>query len=66
MYEINITLNGKHYFATAERSCPSITKAFDLIKDFRKVFPQELGFEITLSEVKHTHESIKIPEIGTK
>lgn len=62
MYEINVVLNGKHYFATAERSCQTITKAFELIKDFRKAFPQELGFEITLSEVKHVHETVKIPD----
>lgn len=47
-YEINVTLNGKHFFATAERS---ITNRWDLnnkLKIFIDKFPKEEGYEISV------------------
>ena len=49
-YEINVTLNGKHFFATAERS---ITNRWDLnnkLKIFVDKFPKEEGYEISVTK----------------
>ena len=49
-YEINVTLNGKHFFATAERS---ITNRWDLnnkLKIFIDKFPKEEGYEISVTK----------------
>lgn len=49
MYEINIALNGTHYFATAERSGNwSREMAIEILTDIRKRFPKEEGYECTL------------------
>ena len=48
-YEINIALNGKHFFATAPRSC---TRQSDLIKVMnvlKEKFPSKEGYEITVT-----------------
>lgn len=49
-YEINVSLNGIHYFATAPRSGQiDQNKLQALVDDFRARFPQEEGFEITVT-----------------
>ena len=49
-YEINISLHGKHFFATDERS---LTSWFDVIKVYpvlKQKFPAEEGYEITITK----------------
>jgi hypothetical protein len=49
-YEINVSLNGRHFFATAKRS---ITSQSDLKKVYPVIkakFPEEEGFTIMVSE----------------
>ena len=49
MYEINVSLNGQHFFATDERSITSIyelKKVFPIIKE---KFPKSEGYEITVT-----------------
>jgi hypothetical protein len=48
-YEINVALNGRHFFATSERS---ITHEFDLemiLPVMKQKFPKEEGYEITVT-----------------
>lgn len=48
-FEINVSLNGRHFFATAPRSCvnPSETKA---VRDvLRKKFPESEGFAVEVT-----------------
>jgi len=47
-YEINVSLNGQHYFGTHERSATNGDKAYDLARDLRERFPKSEGFEVTL------------------
>lgn len=49
-YEINVALNGRHYFATHERSITYIKTAEKVFADFLKRFPKEEGFSISLTE----------------
>ena len=46
-YEINVALNGKHLFATAERSCTTREKFDKIISLFKKKFPEEEGYSIS-------------------
>lgn len=55
-YEINISLNGKHLFATARRSITTENELVQVNKIFQDKFPQQEGYSITI-----THH----PEIGS-
>lgn len=59
-YEIDISLNGKHFFATAERS---ITNKYDLekvYKVFKEKFPKEDGYEITVQYWEKTGRNVEM------
>ena len=45
-YEINVTHNGQHLFATAERSLLTEAKAKALFQDFATRFPAEQGYSV--------------------
>ena len=49
-YEINVSLNGKHLFATAERSITDIHKANMVYNLFKEKFPKEDGYEIRVTK----------------
>lgn len=47
-YEINVSLNGKHFFATAERSIMNKYDLEKVYKVFKEKFPKEEGYEIMI------------------
>lgn len=49
-YEINISLNGEHFFATAERSIKSENKLENIYKILKDKFPTEEGYNITVTK----------------
>lgn len=49
-YEINVALNGRHYFATAERSLLHKEAALRAFWDLFDRFPANEGFLVTLNE----------------
>lgn len=50
-YEINVSFNDMHYFATAERSLTTKAEAVDLYNHMCRVFPPADGYLIKLREV---------------
>ena len=46
-YEINVSQNGHHLFATHKRSIEGQAKADMLLKLFREKFPKEDGYKVT-------------------
>lgn len=59
-YEINVACNGKHFFATAERS---ITNPWDLkekLKVFIQKFPESEGYKLSVTKWKKTGETLEI------
>ena len=48
-YEINVSHNGRHLFATAERSCKTHTEMLNVKLHLLKRFPVEEGFEVTVT-----------------
>jgi len=58
-FEINVSLNGKHFFATAPRSLLDKGKALLLRDVFRNKFPADKGFVVSLTyweSIGHTVE----------
>ena len=55
-YEINVALNGKHLFATAERSITSKSQMEEMYKLFEQKFPKSEGYtlNVTLWEKRGT------------
>lgn len=51
-YEINVALNGRHFFATHERSLNTWSKAMEVWKVFVEKFPRSEGYEVTMTEKK--------------
>ncbi len=58
-YEINVSLNGAHYFATHERSITTLTKAVIVRDRLRKAMPEEEGFTITITQWQKTGVTIE-------
>ena len=48
-YEINVALNGKHFFATDKRSITDKTKLENVYNVFKEKFPTEDGYNILVT-----------------
>lgn len=63
-YEINVSQNGRHYFATAPRSFQYGefgSKAMVIIaQDFKKRFPESEGFEVTVTFWKSSGTQLEV------
>ena len=59
-YEINVSLNGKHYFATSDRSIRTKEKAQEMALHFREVFPESQGYDITVSHYETIGHRLEI------
>lgn len=46
-YEINVSLNGRHFFATHKRSMDTERKFKEVLEVFRAKFPENEGYRIT-------------------
>lgn len=49
-YEINVSKNGQHFFATHERSITSQAKLSEILSELVKAFPVEKGYEIQVTK----------------
>lgn len=48
-YELNVSRDGKHFFATHERSLTDFDSAMKMFVFFKMTFPASDGFEVTLT-----------------
>lgn len=51
-YEINVNLNGKHFFATAERSLTNREDCKRVFEELKKRFSAEDGFNVEIIVVE--------------
>lgn len=65
-YEINVSKNGVHYFATHKRSLDYKEKAMEMARHFEKVFPEKEGYCIDMTFVSTTGETINPKAWRTK
>ena len=48
-YEINVSLNGSHFFATAERSITGEWELNKVLPVIKEKFPESEGYEISVT-----------------
>ena len=48
-YEINVSLNGSHFFATSERSIQTQSKMNQVYKELKRAFPTSKGYEVSVT-----------------
>jgi len=53
-YEINVSKDGQHYFATHERSITTIDRAVEIRDRLKLAMPEEEGFEYTITQWQKT------------
>lgn len=58
--EINIALNGKHFFATAERSITDNDKYNEVLAVLRKKFPESEGYTISATQWDKIGKEIQV------
>lgn len=49
-YEINVSKDGMHYFATDKRSIPTVKAAVEIRDRLKKAMPEEEGFKFTITQ----------------
>jgi hypothetical protein len=49
-FEINISKNGKHYFATAERSLTTLGEATKVYNELKGFYPESQGFKLSMTK----------------
>lgn len=53
-YRINVARNGQHFFATADYSLTSLSKARRVMRAFCRAFPNSEGYEIRVMRINST------------
>lgn len=48
-YEINVSKNGYHFFATAERSCTNSWQAKKVYEVLKEKFPESEGYNLKIT-----------------
>jgi hypothetical protein len=62
-FEINVSLNGQHLFATADRSCVGTHELKRVLPLIIKKFPKSEGFEISVQKVECSGRSFTPEQI---
>ena len=57
-YEINVSKDGKHVFATADRSITCRTQAEEMTNLFNEKFPKSEGYKVDVTLWRLTGEKI--------
>lgn len=61
-YEINVSLNGRHFFATAPRSITTYTELKKVLPVIIEKFPASEGYEIMLTQEHQSATILNIEE----
>lgn len=57
-YEINVSLNGQHYFATADRSIRTKEQAENIFNHFKILFPAVDGYRMRVTKWESTGKEV--------
>lgn len=61
-YEINVSLNGNHLFATADRSITTMNKVKRVYELFKEKFPESEGYKIDVTYWEKTGRLVEMNE----
>lgn len=64
MYEINVALNGRHFFATHERSIVSLEDLKKVYPILSAKFPEAEGFNISVCKISIESEYLNKDELS--
>ena len=64
-YEINVALNGRHFFATAKRSITDAAELRDVFKVLDAKFPESEGYHLSISYHSETGFGIGAQSLRT-
>lgn len=59
-YKVNVSKDGKHFFATATRSIVEDTKLTMVFKELITRFPESEGFKVTVTYWSCSGQSVEI------
>lgn len=59
-YEITVSVNGRHLFATAERSIIADWQLANIYEIFKTKFPTEEGYKISVTKWEKTGKFIEM------
>jgi len=59
-YKINVTLDNRHFFATAKHSIQTQAQFDNAIEIFKEKFPKNEGYEISATLVQETGTILEI------
>lgn len=62
-YEINVSLNGQHFFATADRSITDEVKLKKIVPVFVQKFPESEGYNISVSRMTCSGRGMDIDKL---
>jgi len=62
-YEINVSLHGMHFFATAERSLKTASVCKAVYKEFVKAFSKSKGYELSITCVQTHNVMLNIEDL---
>ena len=62
-YEINVALNGKHFFATDKRSITNKWKLKEVYNVLKEKFPQDEGYDISVTLYETIGKSINVEQM---
>ena len=62
-YEINVAKDGKHVFATHERSLSTLNQAAEVLKRLEIAFPETEGYSITVSRWEKVGRTVDMEEL---
>lgn len=65
-YEINVSLNGQHHFATASHSIKDEHKAKALYDSFKQLFPVSAGYTITITKWENVGTNVEFEKPAYK
>ena len=61
-YEINVSLNGRHFFATDKRSITTKQALKEVYEVFKEKFPTEEGYDMLVSYIETKGSYINMEE----
>lgn len=62
-YEINVAKNGKHLFATHERSLTNERKALEVFTELRTRFPSGEGYSVSMSRMETVGRPVDVERL---
>lgn len=65
-YEINVSWQGRHFFATHERSCQSARDAMRVAREIERRFPRSEGYVVNVTHWTESGTTMAVNDLEDK